>query len=246
MKGMSHSVYQPVFHQIGKANNNRFKFSQNSYTQTTPGCIVLSRIFSKLPCYFFQLKLSVCVMLIHMFQCILRISPYRLRFTVDFFERGFLEPTKEKKIFTSCSDKLSLSFFVFIFIIWSHYQVFWGRFRKHCLKVLRDLIWGTCRLHQFRLLKFRFARNYVETVSFHKSRPYHFKFCKDWRPATLLKKRLQHRCFPVNFAKFLRTPFLRNTSGRLLLFVLTPRKFTIKLLLFSLWGLEGSTSCVQW
>ena len=25
-------------------------------------------------------------------------------------------------------------------------------------------------------------------------------------PATLLKKRLWHRCFPVNFAKFLRTP----------------------------------------
>ena len=29
--------------------------------------------------------------------------------------------------------------------------------------------------------------------------------------------RLCHRCFPVNFAKFLRTPFLQNTSGRLLL-----------------------------
>ena len=28
------------------------------------------------------------------------------------------------------------------------------------------------------------------------------------RPATLLKKRLWHRCFPVNFAKFLRTPFI--------------------------------------
>ena len=28
------------------------------------------------------------------------------------------------------------------------------------------------------------------------------------RPATLLKKWLQHRCFPVNFATFLRTPFL--------------------------------------
>ena len=27
------------------------------------------------------------------------------------------------------------------------------------------------------------------------------------RPATLLKKRLWHRCFPVNFAKFLRTLF---------------------------------------
>ena len=37
------------------------------------------------------------------------------------------------------------------------------------------------------------------------------------RPATLLKKRPWHRCFPVNFEKFLRTPFLQNTSGRLLL-----------------------------
>ena len=27
------------------------------------------------------------------------------------------------------------------------------------------------------------------------------------RPATLLKKRPWHRCFPVNFANFLRTPF---------------------------------------
>ena len=27
------------------------------------------------------------------------------------------------------------------------------------------------------------------------------------RPATLLKMRLWHRCFPVNFVKFLRTPF---------------------------------------
>ena len=35
------------------------------------------------------------------------------------------------------------------------------------------------------------------------------------RPATLLKKRLQHICFPVNFAKFLRASFLQNNSGRL-------------------------------
>ena len=36
------------------------------------------------------------------------------------------------------------------------------------------------------------------------------------RPATLLKERLWHRCFPVNFAKFLIKLFLQNTSGRLL------------------------------
>ena len=30
------------------------------------------------------------------------------------------------------------------------------------------------------------------------------------RPATLLRKKLWHRCFPVNFANFLRTPFFRT------------------------------------
>ena len=34
---------------------------------------------------------------------------------------------------------------------------------------------------------------------------------------TLLKKRLLHRWFPVNFAKFLRARFLQNTPGRLFL-----------------------------
>ena len=32
-----------------------------------------------------------------------------------------------------------------------------------------------------------------------------------------IKKRLQHRCFPLNIEKILRTPTLKNTSGRLLL-----------------------------
>ena len=37
------------------------------------------------------------------------------------------------------------------------------------------------------------------------------------RPAILLKKRLWHRCFPVNFEKFLRTPFLTEHLRRLLI-----------------------------
>ena len=37
-----------------------------------------------------------------------------------------------------------------------------------------------------------------------------YHFCR-LRPATLLKKRIWHRCFPVKFAKFLRTTFLQNT-----------------------------------
>ena len=37
-------------------------------------------------------------------------------------------------------------------------------------------------------------------------------------PATLLKKRTWYRCFPVNFAKFLRTPFLVEHLPWLLLY----------------------------
>ena len=42
-----------------------------------------------------------------------------------------------------------------------------------------------------------------------------FKEFAGLRPAVLLKK-LRHRFFPVNFAKFLRAKFLQNTSERLL------------------------------
>ena len=40
------------------------------------------------------------------------------------------------------------------------------------------------------------------------------------RPATLLKKRLWHRFVPVNFAKFLITPFLTKHLRWLLLRIL--------------------------
>ena len=43
-------------------------------------------------------------------------------------------------------------------------------------------------------------------------------FCeKGLTLATLLKKGLWHRCFPVNFVKFLRTPFLTEHPWWLLL-----------------------------
>ena len=38
-------------------------------------------------------------------------------------------------------------------------------------------------------------------------------------PASLLKKRLWRRCFPLNFAKFLRTSFFREHLWWLLLFI---------------------------
>ena len=61
-----------------------------------------------------------------------------------------------------------------------------------------------------------------------------FKKVAGLRPATLLKKRLWHRCFPANFAKFLRTCFLQNISWRLLLpnFFLHYLSFKMKKIIF--------------
>ena len=59
--------------------------------------------------------------------------------------------------------------------------------------------------------------NFTKFTEKHPCKSLFFNKVAGLRPATLLKKSLLHRCFPVNFANFLRTPFLQNTSGRLLL-----------------------------
>ena len=45
------------------------------------------------------------------------------------------------------------------------------------------------------------------------------------RPATLFKKRLWHRCFPRNFAKFLRTAFPTEHLRWVILFLTMPKKY---------------------
>ena len=57
-------------------------------------------------------------------------------------------------------------------------------------------------------------RNFAKFTGKHLCQSLFFNKVAGLSPATLLKKRLWHRCFPVNFAKFLRTPFLQNTSGQ--------------------------------
>ena len=47
-----------------------------------------------------------------------------------------------------------------------------------------------------------------------------FKKVARWRPVTLFKKRLHHRSFPENYAKFLKTAFWQNTSWWMLLRVI--------------------------
>ena len=60
-------------------------------------------------------------------------------------------------------------------------------------------------------------RNFAIFTGKHLCQSLFFKKVAGLRPETLLKKRFQHRCFPVNFLKFLRTLFSQITSWRLLL-----------------------------
>ena len=72
--------------------------------------------------------------------------------------------------------------------------------------------------HQRCSFKKVFLKNFTKFSGKHLCWSLFFNKVSGMRPATLLKKRLQQSCFPVNFVKFLRTPFLQNTSRQLLLF----------------------------
>ena len=73
--------------------------------------------------------------------------------------------------------------------------------RQICLSKIRDIIHEICRNSHFRALK---IQNFLRPPT---------------KPPPLLKWRRRAWCFPVNFAKFLRTRFLHNISRRLLLHV---------------------------
>ena len=59
--------------------------------------------------------------------------------------------------------------------------------------------------------------NFTKFTGKHLSQSLFFNKVAGLRAATLLKKKLRHRYVTVNFANFLRTPYLQNTFGRLLL-----------------------------
>ena len=61
--------------------------------------------------------------------------------------------------------------------------------------------------------------NFAKSTGKHLCQSLFFDKVADLTPATLLKKSLWHSCFPLNFAKFLKTSFFQNTSGQLLLTV---------------------------
>ena len=71
--------------------------------------------------------------------------------------------------------------------------------------------------HQRCFIKKSVLRNFTKFAGKHLYQSLFFNKVAGLRPATLLRKSLLYICFPVNFVKFLTTPFVQNTSGRLLL-----------------------------
>ena len=65
----------------------------------------------------------------------------------------------------------------------------------------------------------RVLRNLAKFTGKHLCQSLFFNKVAGLRPATLLKKRLWHRCFPVNFTKFLRTTFFIEHVWWLLLYI---------------------------
>ena len=60
-------------------------------------------------------------------------------------------------------------------------------------------------------------KNFAKFIGKHLCQSLFFNKVAGLGPATLLKKRLRYRCFPLNIAKFLKTPFLTKHLRWLLL-----------------------------
>ena len=87
------------------------------------------------------------------------------------------------------------------------YKVNYSTFRKRRENFWSEaVVWG-CSVEKMFL---EILQNSQENTC---TRAFFLKKIAGHKPATLLKKWPWHRCFPVNFAKLLRTPFLQNTSG---------------------------------
>ena len=87
------------------------------------------------------------------------------------------------------------------------------------ISIISENLWSSLESHAYSKYWFKYWQKQPSEVFFRK------KVCL--QACNLIKKRLQHRCFPVKLAKFLRKSILKNICERLLLKIITLRKKTI-------------------
>ena len=99
-----------------------------------------------------------------------------------------------------------LLLFKFVFIIWLLFH--------YSLPIMHQRLSSVRSSHRRYSVRKGVLRNFAKFTKKHLCQSLFFNNVSGWG---LFKKRLWHRCFAVNFAKYLRTPFLQKTTGRLLL-----------------------------
>ena len=107
------------------------------------------------------------------------------------------------------------------FLVWNiYFTFFWllvdcsfykGAIKSNCILLLCHVRFRSSRPELF--CKKGVLRNFATFTRKRLCQSLFLNKVAGMRPATLLKERLWHRCFPVNFTKFLKTLFLQNTCG---------------------------------
>ena len=87
---------------------------------------------------------------------------------------------------------------VYVNVLWNVYSLYHGRF------YFKYRLFFRSSHRRFSVTK-GVLKNFVKLTGKHLCQSLFFNKVGGLRPATLSKKRLWYRCFPVNFAKFLRT-----------------------------------------
>ena len=125
------------------------------------------------------------------------------------FHKDFLLHAQD----TLCTHHYNfLWFMAFISFASSHREVFYKP-AYHCIGTdSPSLSDGVLQKYLFQNAFLRFCLRWAQTVS-----TVFLKTVCRREPATLLKNRPWHRCFPANFAKFLKMPFLTGHPRWLLL-----------------------------
>ena len=98
---------------------------------------------------------------------------------------------KFASVFGACSSLFTLNLFCLLFI-WFQFRLVRSSRRRCSVKKIFSEISQNSQESSCARVSFLIKEETLAQV---------------FRPATLFKKRPWHRCFPVNFVKFLRTPF---------------------------------------
>ena len=88
-------------------------------------------------------------------------------------------------------------------------------------------------------------RNFVKLTGKHLCQSLFFNKVAGLRPATLLKKRLWRKCFPVNFARFVRKPFIIEHLWRLLRNLFVDYQITISQIWKQVFNMQTPAASVK-